>query len=233
MRKRLRESYEDFVIENDVLIKYNGTSRDVVIPDNVKIIGERAFMQNEYIEYIDTNNTAEIKERAFVNCMYLKSARLPKVKVIGEYAFAVNHNLNRVSMPEVERIDEGAFNECTSLFDVYINDMVDIHISAFDNTPITDGVIRSFGLDEAVEDKEETKGTETPDVEKILRSMVKKYDGILQYGASFGDDEKQFMVAFDDETGKWIALDDNNEMIGDTEADNLEDFIKELLDREQ
>ena len=36
---------KDFVIENDVLIKYKGTSKSVVVPEGVKKIGEKAFLE--------------------------------------------------------------------------------------------------------------------------------------------------------------------------------------------
>ena len=34
---------EDFTIEDGVLKKYNGTAADVVIPESVTVIGEKAF----------------------------------------------------------------------------------------------------------------------------------------------------------------------------------------------
>ncbi len=39
----MEQSFEDFTVENGVLIKYKGTGGNVVIPDGVTAIGERAF----------------------------------------------------------------------------------------------------------------------------------------------------------------------------------------------
>jgi hypothetical protein len=36
----------DFSIEDGVLLKYNGTSKDVVIPDGITEIGDKAFDKN-------------------------------------------------------------------------------------------------------------------------------------------------------------------------------------------
>ena len=35
---------DDFDIQNGVIVKYNGTSGDVVIPDGVTAIGDTAFL---------------------------------------------------------------------------------------------------------------------------------------------------------------------------------------------
>lgn len=262
MRKRLRESYEDFVIRDGVLKEYRGTDIDVVIPNevtkvddfvfagntkiqsitgkSVKEIGYRAFALCKNLLVIEFPYVAVIQAEAFQECYNLISLSLPSVKRVGKYAFDACKSIETVYMPILVSLNECAFCHCYSLEEITIPSSAWVARDAFYGTPIEDDIAEQLHLTEAVEDKDEpeatepeTKETETPDVEKMLRSMVKKYDGILQYGASFGEDEKQFMVAFDDETGKWIALDDNNEMIGDTDVDNLEDFIKELLEKEQ
>ena len=43
---------KDFVIEDNILLSYEGTNKEVVVPENIKIIGESAFYKNEYVEKI-------------------------------------------------------------------------------------------------------------------------------------------------------------------------------------
>lgn len=46
---------QDFIIENKVLVKYNGKEKTVVIPNGVEAIGECAFRGRKFmrkIEYI-------------------------------------------------------------------------------------------------------------------------------------------------------------------------------------
>jgi hypothetical protein len=232
----------DFVIEDGVLLKYNGTEKDVVVPNEVVEIGDSAFYNNKFIQSISMPSIKRIDDAAFCLCKSITNIDLPNVQEIGVSAFIYCTSLKSLIAPKVKIIKEHAFYHCGSLADVELPQNARVSKWAFDGTPIEDEIKERFPITERTarksvrkpikEYKEEIKvkeTDETPDVEKILRSMVKKYDGILQYGASFGEDEKQFMVAFDDETGKWIALDDNNEMIGDADFEELDEFVAELL----
>lgn len=69
----------DFVIENGVLKKYNGPGGDVVIPEGVTEIGERAFF----------------------GCRGLTRVTIPAgVIMIGDYAFYDCMGLTRVTISE-------------------------------------------------------------------------------------------------------------------------------------
>lgn len=80
-----------FTINNDVLEKYteeNGVI-EVVIPDGVKIIGERAFENCRNIEkVIIPDGVTEIGKFAFYWCSALLDISIPKsVEIIGDEAF--------------------------------------------------------------------------------------------------------------------------------------------------
>ena len=64
-----------FVIENNALIKFNGTSEDtdIVIPEGVTKISKEAFAKNKYIETVTLPSTlTEIEQRIFFECDNLK-----------------------------------------------------------------------------------------------------------------------------------------------------------------
>jgi hypothetical protein len=46
----------DFIIENETLIKYNGSDAEVVIPAGVKVIGKSAFEKNNTITKVALSN---------------------------------------------------------------------------------------------------------------------------------------------------------------------------------
>jgi len=100
--KALQESKEDFVIQAGVLIKYNGSAANVIIPQGVREIGESAFGKT----------------------MTLEQVILPDgVKAIGPSAFSRCENLKRVSLPEgLERIEVYAFYGCFNLEEINIPD---------------------------------------------------------------------------------------------------------------
>lgn len=85
----------DFVIENGVLTKYNGSGGAVVIPKGVTHIGKNVFW----------------------GCTRLTSVSIPNsVTVIDSFAFADCSKLKSISIPKnVTKIGVKAFSGCTSL----------------------------------------------------------------------------------------------------------------------
>lgn len=96
----------DFTIENGVLTKYNGGGGNIVIPDEVRYI----------------------RERAFEGCSGLISVLIPNsVTNIGSYAFANCDNLKNISLSNsIHEINVGTFSGCLSLESLYIPDSVTI-----------------------------------------------------------------------------------------------------------
>lgn len=67
------KSDSDFVIENKVLTKYQGAGSDVVIPDGVTAIGERAFDGcRNLIEITIPSMVTQIGKEAFRNTSWIK-----------------------------------------------------------------------------------------------------------------------------------------------------------------
>ncbi len=85
----------DFVIRAGVLIKYNGASVDVTVPDTVSYIGDYAF----------------------AGCTGLRRVALPDtIKEIRECAFEGCRELGEINLPEgIMNIKGGAFKGCESL----------------------------------------------------------------------------------------------------------------------
>ena len=84
-----------FNIVGDTLVSYSGTESTVTIPDGVRVIGENAFKNNDYIlNVICPDSLEEIGYRAFYDCDNLQSVSLPEtMKVINEGAFYYCKNL--------------------------------------------------------------------------------------------------------------------------------------------
>lgn len=131
-----------FIVENEVLKKCycNDSTNDVVIPDGVKKIGDRAFymesnMQSVYIPDSVTEigelsfyscdklekvtggeNLISIGYWAFGHCYELKSFDFSrKIESIGELAFYCCWELEEADISGVEEIPQAAFTRCKSL----------------------------------------------------------------------------------------------------------------------
>ncbi len=71
-------SNKNFKISNGVLIKYIGIEKDVVVPEGVTVIGEKAFYECKNIESIVIpEGVKEIREEAFEGCCSLKKLVIP------------------------------------------------------------------------------------------------------------------------------------------------------------
>ena len=129
-----------FIIKNGVLTEYVGRKTDVVVPEGVTVIGEKAFfMQNIRSVVLPEGVTAvmnsafsfcreltdvdlpetlvEIGAGAFMNCTKLCGAELPGNLVsIGAEAFNFCRSLKNMSIPaSVRTIGKSAFCHCDSL----------------------------------------------------------------------------------------------------------------------
>ena len=82
-------SAEFVMLGSTTLLKYNGYSETVIIPEGIKNIAANAFAYNEFIKEIILPNTVEkIEDNAFVHCVNLEKITIPStVSHIGAGAF--------------------------------------------------------------------------------------------------------------------------------------------------
>ena len=112
----------DFEIVNGVLVKYNGPAKNLVIPEGVKEIGERAFRDafssfgfGDYSITIPEGVT-KIHSNAFAYCSRVEKIVLPNSCIeIGDSAFESCH-ITKITIPDgVAVISEKAFKGCSNL----------------------------------------------------------------------------------------------------------------------
>ena len=127
----------DFQIKNGVLIKYQGTAKEIFIPDSVTSIGMGAFRSCTSPTSITIpDSVTSIGEQAFAGCVALASITIPdSVTSIGIGAFRSCTSLTSITIPDsVTSIGQSAFRYCTSLTSITIPDSVtSIGAWAFEN----------------------------------------------------------------------------------------------------
>lgn len=108
----------DFEIEYGFLIHYRGNNVDVVIPEEVHVIGEKAFLDKDIRTVVIPNTVARIEHHAFFGCDKLRSVSIPpSVVSIGSYAFYACPALEEISVShDIDIIGQYAFHT-TKWFD--------------------------------------------------------------------------------------------------------------------
>lgn len=125
---------KDFEIKAGVLIKYIGEDDTVIIPNNVKRIGEKAFEGLDIIEVNIPNKVTEICKYAFAKCKLLKKVTIANnVTSIGEGAFVCCTSLEEIKIPDsVIKIGRIAFAGCIALKEIEIpNNITEIDFGTF------------------------------------------------------------------------------------------------------
>ena len=120
----------DFVIEDGVLTEYTGIKPVVKIPEGVREIAKKAFINKQGIEKVIFPSTLRsIGSQAFSGCTALTSVEMPyRLREIGWGAFAECEKLHTLdlSMTQIEIINQSTFRGCTSLTEVILPDTVGI-----------------------------------------------------------------------------------------------------------
>lgn len=126
----------DFDIRGGVLVKYNGSSVNPVIPDGVVKIGESAFTNSMIESVVIPNSVRFIGEDkyknagSFKNCKLLKSIVLPdSIEFIGNASFRGCSSLVSVLLPNNEdytMIGRELFYDCINLKSIDLPNTIEI-----------------------------------------------------------------------------------------------------------
>jgi len=113
------ENYPDeFVIINQILVKYKGSASEVRIPEHVTVIGHSAVKDCKNLrKLIFPESLAEIKRCAFRGCENLTELYFPdSLKLIGYQAFKGCTELRNLRFPDaMDGISFEAFAKCPYL----------------------------------------------------------------------------------------------------------------------
>lgn len=159
----MAQKKSDFIVENNILVKYNGNDKNVNIPDNlnIEIIGEEAFVQNKnMVSLTIPKGVTEIKNSALFECKNLNSIKIPDtVMKIGEFAFAFTA-LTKVQLPQnLIEIGAGAFADCRKLESIIIpKGITKIESYTFSNCYELKNVTLPYGLKSIGEEAFKTCG---------------------------------------------------------------------------
>ncbi len=104
------EGNDDFTITDGVLTAYTGTSKEVVIPDGVTSIGEKAFYSKGITSVVIPDSVKRIEKQAFYGNSLNTVSLSEGLEYIGNYAFDENYSQVDIIVPaSVTEVGSGAF----------------------------------------------------------------------------------------------------------------------------
>lgn len=112
------QSYYGYTSQDRVLVKYNGVSDNVVVPEGITIIGKEAFLGcSQLTRVMLPDSLIKIENYAFKKCIRLTGLILPnQVSTIGAFAFEDCQSLADICFPDnLSEIGMWAFKNCYSL----------------------------------------------------------------------------------------------------------------------
>lgn len=113
---------DGFVVENGVLVRYEGDKQFIEIPNDVLAIGKGAFRGNTRIKSVDIKSgVLYIGERAFEDCDGIRTLLLPSTLLtIANNAFKGLRRLTSVNIPaSLVACGYATFQECHNLKTLY------------------------------------------------------------------------------------------------------------------
>ena len=132
-----REAAEYDIIADRILLKYNGSSKEPVIPEGITCIMGEALMDSLITSVKVPSSVKYIGAMAFAGCEQLKEIELPENLIqIGTSAFA-GSGLTKITVPaSVTRLGRFTFSQCKDLEEIkFLNDLSVLHYYDFEETP--------------------------------------------------------------------------------------------------
>lgn len=131
------ETMRSLSIEDGVLTRCKDGSREITIPEEVRVIGKGAFKNCEKLEAIVIGDSVEsMLTEACRGCKRLSSLDLPKnIRYIGESAFRDCTSLTRLSVENDDiELGERAFENCANLETIHLaNGISEIYGGVFNS----------------------------------------------------------------------------------------------------
>ena len=129
----------DFIIVGTTLAAYQGTKSHVIIPSNVTVIADEAFLGNKLISSVTIpDSVTSIGQDCFNGCTSLATVVMSeRITTIGRQAFRGCSSLTKIDLPQsLENLGNYSFRYCTSLTLALVPSNCEFGVCPFDGCPV-------------------------------------------------------------------------------------------------
>ena len=126
---------DDLVIVDEVVTKYSGLEKDIILPAGIAEIGANAFEFSSLRSIVIPKSVTKIGNSAFSCCKELTHVALPDyLEEIEDFAFFGCSQLGHIALPDsLKKIGKNAFDGCSKLEHIDLPDgLSEIGFSAFE-----------------------------------------------------------------------------------------------------
>lgn len=107
--------------------------QSVILPSEIKIIGENAFAKCSNLKHIEALGVTKVEYAAFQGCNALKETILPEVEYLGRVSFSFS-GLEKADFPKLTTLEGNVFWFCSSLTEVNLPEAIIIGEATDGNT---------------------------------------------------------------------------------------------------
>lgn len=167
----------EMVIEGKTVIWAQNQTGDVIIPEGVKYISPKAFLNSQITSVSIPDSVVEIGDAAFEFCRNLTSVTIPEsISVLNAEVFSGCSGLTEVNLPtNMFRIEVYAFHNCTSLKSITIPETsyCEFETWAFTGCSALEEVVLGYGFDRIYDEV----FTECDNLKKVTMPSTLTYIG--------------------------------------------------------
>lgn len=120
-----------YTVENNVIVKWDDATGDIIIPERIDSIGSAVFQYNADIGSVYAQQVKGIGNGAFQGCVNLQHIEMPSLKIIGDSAFRNVKKLSTLNLQQVVKIGGNAFRGDSLLSSVILPNVRELEINAF------------------------------------------------------------------------------------------------------
>ena len=164
-------------VPDEFSLQYSTTLEYIYLPDNMKVLPNKALYSCKALKYVYGLNVETIKDNALYGCLAMTECYFPAVEEICYGAFQMCESLESLVFPKVKKIQSGAFSGCDAVKTVSFDALEELESGVLSyNAPLNIEVLnlpklKSVG-DNSFRGQTKLKTLELPSLKTLGKNII-------------------------------------------------------------